>query len=1113
MKNFISNQSSNTLNKRLSEVIGLSRKLKFLVGFFYFSGIRELYESIKANESLQIKILVGLQADRSLGVLVEHGRDTNQSDNEAAQQFFASLREAFNGQEFDTESFLEQVSFFLDLVRSERLQIRKTLDPNHAKLYLFNLNEGQYKDKAFITGSSNLTHAGLVGQHEFNVEIADYGTEEAEAFFDELWEDAIEITEDDALKSTLLQIFEEETLVAEITPYEAYALLLQKYAQLQAEKEVPESAIEVLRDAGYNPFTYQLDATRQALSILETHNGAIIADVVGLGKSVVASLTAKSLGKRGLIICPPGLVGDKKGSFGWMKYVEDFKLERWSVWSCGDLESIAEFVQEQGSDVEIIVIDEAHRFRNQDSKHYGLLSRICRNRQVLLLTATPFNNSPGDIFALLKLFTVPGKSSLTLSDDLDQRFAEYRGVFRRLSYINKNHDAKDPKKRAKAESYYAALFDTPSIDLTKVKLRTQRLSCEIRAVIEPVTIRRNRIDLRRDPNYSDEISQLSKIAAPEELFYELSAEQSAFYTRVIHDYFGEGGQFSGAIYQPYAYESGKSDEDNLDREENFEIQSQRNLFDFMRRLLVKRFESSFAAFECSIGSFLRINRKALQFIRKTNRYILHRKLLNELFEKDVAEILEELAKFEASFDEEGIERTRKDEIYKIDDFALKERFLANIESDIRLFESIEKEIKELGLLKEDPKVNCLVHELRQTLCAKPKAGEAKRKVIIFSEYVDTVRELEPILEGAFPGKVFTVAGQLGTQKEKEMLANFDASLAESKQADDFDILLASDKISEGFNLNRAGLIVNYDIPWNPTRVIQRVGRINRIGKKVFAELRIQNFFPTEKGADVVKSRQIAADKMFMIHNTLGEDAQIFDTEETPSASSLYTKLNANPEDTETESSFTEIRRMLAEIEAAHPEVLEKVKKCAPRVKTAKGAENDWLTVFTLKGRDLFAQGRPEAGKQTEEISIEDAIERIRCEYDTPRIPFSEAFWQDYASVRDFRKKHNTPPKQNSVEAKALNVVNHFIKVSEMGPLHNFLKTIREDMTEYKTLPTNTLRRIADIGGNTERAKRQFATLRGELGPDYLQQLKDRIGALHEEVIIAVENQKAETNNG
>lgn len=1113
MKNFISNESNNTLNKRLREIIGLSGELKFLVGFFYFSGIQELYEAIRDNPNLRIKILVGLQADRSLGVLVEHGRDKSQSDNEAAEQFFDSLRQAFNGAEFDTEAFLQQVQFFLDLIREGRLEVRKTLDPNHAKLYLFNLKEEHrlLRERLFITGSSNLTRAGLVNQREFNVEIADYGTEEAEAFFDELWDDAVEITEDDTLKSRLLQIFEEETLVAEITPYEAYALVLHKYAQLQAEKEVPLTAIETLEAAGYTPFTYQLDATRQALSILETHNGAIIADVVGLGKSVIASLIAKSMGKRGMVICPPGLIGDKNHSSGWRKYIADFKLERWEVRSCGDLESIAEFVNEQGRDIEVIVIDEAHRFRNQDSKHYELLSRICRNRQVLLLTATPFNNSPGDIFALLKLFTVPGKSSLTLSDDLDQRFAEYRGIFRRLSYIKKNHNSKDPKKSDKAASYYSALFDAPSLDLKKVEERTRRLSREIRAVIEPVTIRRNRIDLRRDPNYKDEIAALSTIAEPEELFYELNSAQATFYNKVINDYFGEDGAFTGAIYQPYHYESGADAEADLDAEENFAFQQQRNLFEFMRRLLVKRFESSFAAFECSIRSFLRINRKALAFIKKTNRYIIDRKLLNELSEKNEAEILEALELFEAKFEEEGSERSRKEEVYKIDDFKMKDRFLSDIASDIALFESIEKEISELGLLDEDPKANCLIHELRQTLRAKPKAGEPKRKVIIFSEYVDTVRELAPVIEAAFPSRVFTVAGPFGAEKEHTMLANFDASLAEAKQADDFDILVASDKISEGFNLNRAGLIVNYDIPWNPTRVIQRVGRINRIGKKVFAELRIQNFFPTEKGADVVKSRQIAADKMFMIHNTLGEDAQIFSADETPSASSLYSKLNSNPEDTETESSFTEIRRMLAEIESAHPEVLDKVAKCAPRVKTAKASGEDWLTVFTLKGRDLFAQGRPADGAEAEEIPIEEALELIRCEFDTPRIPFSEAFWKDYAVVRDFRKKHHVKPKQNSVEAMALNAINTFLREQQMAPLHGFLKTIREDMTEYKTLPTNTLRRIADIGAKTDKALTELSKLRTELGPDYLQQLKDRIGALNEQVIIAVENQK-ESNN-
>lgn len=106
MKNFISNESHNTLNKRLREIIGLSRELKFIVGYFYFSGIQELYESIRNNDGLHIKILVGLQVDRSLGVLVEHGRDKNHSDNEAVEQFFDSLRQAFNGAEFDTENFL-----------------------------------------------------------------------------------------------------------------------------------------------------------------------------------------------------------------------------------------------------------------------------------------------------------------------------------------------------------------------------------------------------------------------------------------------------------------------------------------------------------------------------------------------------------------------------------------------------------------------------------------------------------------------------------------------------------------------------------------------------------------------------------------------------------------------------------------------------------------------------------------------------------------------------------------------------------------------------------------------------------------------------------------------
>jgi len=108
-------------------------------------------------------------------------------------------------------------------------------------------------------------------------------------------------------------------------------------------------------------------------------------------------------------------------------------------------------------------------------------------------------------------------------------------------------------------------------------------------------------------------------------------------------------------------------------------------------------------------------------------------------------------------------------------------------------------------------------------------------------------------------------------------------------------------------------VINIDIPWNPTRVVQRVGRINRISKKVFDNLYIYNFFPTVQGADIVKSRQIAGEKMFMIHNTLGEDAKVFDPEEEPTASRLFEKIQQNPETLEQESFQTSIRRMYAEI--------------------------------------------------------------------------------------------------------------------------------------------------------------------------------------------------------
>ena len=136
--NFITNAKTRTLSKRLEQLIAHSQELKFLVGFFYFSGWQELYKAFQEREDLQLKILVGLNVQQWLGRTLEsaYERDTLSGD-ELADQFFASLNNALNLESLDTQEFHEQITLFTRMIEEGRLHIKKTLNPNHAKLYLF----------------------------------------------------------------------------------------------------------------------------------------------------------------------------------------------------------------------------------------------------------------------------------------------------------------------------------------------------------------------------------------------------------------------------------------------------------------------------------------------------------------------------------------------------------------------------------------------------------------------------------------------------------------------------------------------------------------------------------------------------------------------------------------------------------------------------------------------------------------------------------------------------------------------------------------------------------------------------------------------------------------
>ena len=223
---FINNTENKILKERISQLIGISKELKFLVGFFYFSGIRELYESLKQNPDVLLKVLVGLNVDKQVYGLNEYGAPGKLDGNKHQLLFKDSVIKSINSDEFDNQEFYEQAKFFIQLITDNKLIIRKTREPNHAKLYFFKFQDAHaiHKPCCFITGSSNLTRAGLGQQNELNVEISDYGSPETEGYFDELWDKSVKITEDDAFRTELIKVLTEATLIADVTPYEAFGV-------------------------------------------------------------------------------------------------------------------------------------------------------------------------------------------------------------------------------------------------------------------------------------------------------------------------------------------------------------------------------------------------------------------------------------------------------------------------------------------------------------------------------------------------------------------------------------------------------------------------------------------------------------------------------------------------------------------------------------------------------------------------------------------------------------------------------------------------------------------------------------------------------------------------
>ena len=418
-------------------------------------------------------------------------------------------------------------------------------------------------------------------------------------------------------------------------------------------------------------------------------------------------------------------------------------------------------------------------------------------------------------------------------------------------------------------------------------------------------IRRTRTEIEK--YYGEDLKRqglkFPEVANPEPLFYKFNKTENEVFDETIRSLTHD---FKYARYTPLAYYTGDRDEQ--------EVQSQRNLAKFMKILTVKRLESSFTAFLSTLGRFIHTYERVIAEFHKGQVFI-SKKHIGKVFE-----LLE-------SDDQEGIDRLlEEDKAEKLSAKDFRPEFITDLENDLKALKAIRNHWKKIT---RDPKWESFRDILKKTPLLKTG------KLIIFTESKETADYLAAKIRDEVEPKTLLFTGESLKSVREEVIANFDAKAYRPK--DDYRILVATEVLAEGVNLHRSNVVINYDIPWNPTRLIQRVGRVNRVDTK-FDTIHTYNFFPTDEGNDLIKLREAAEAKIHAFIQMLGADARLLTEGEEIVSHDLFAKWNSKKtitgedEDEETELKFlTEIRT----VRDKQPELFERIKRLPKKARSTR----------------------------------------------------------------------------------------------------------------------------------------------------------------------------------
>ena len=959
-----------------------------VVGYFRSSGYFKLRKELE--NVTEIRILVGINIDNLFRQSQLTGKFFFENKEATLEQYCEDfLRDVYHS-EYSSEVD-EGIRQFCDDIANNRLQLR--IHPTkdlHAKFYLcLPKKHNEHSDGWVIMGSSNLSAQGLgttePPRYELNVAMKDYDdVHYCEEEFQSLWKDAIPVTMDDVnpiVGKTHLTPEEHQP-----TPYELYMRMLIDHFGDQVEDDF----IPHLPD-NYENLTYQRDAVVQGYNIMMQHGGCFIADVVGLGKTVVAAMIAQRFiaangnNTRILVIFPPAVQSN------WEDTFRDFQIKNnYSQFvSNGSLDKVIEGTNNysQPGYYDLIIVDEAHNFRHDSTGNYDLLQRICKsarlnkgnvkgNKRVLLLSATPLNNTPEDIKNQLLLFQDTARCTIDGVSNIADTFAPWIKEFKSLM---------SQRRTLSAESL------TSRIDAINQELRHK--------VMEKVMVRRTRSNIQHEPRYANEI-HFPQLLDPTDRTYKMSPElqllfwdtykklvdtPSANLKEANSDMFDGSGlnyaRYRAIEYCPsYKVSSGKMAKHMAD-----------SLASIYQTHMVKRLESSFDAFKKSLHTILDATKGMIKMFEE-DKVIIAPDLNVKKLQADGIE-LDEIIELAIG---KGLDQ--KEILFHAADF--QPDFLPMLKYDA---EVLEKLCKRWEKVKSDPKLELFITMLQGELFDKKKNPGGK--LVVFSESVDTVNYLEKELKQRLNrNDILAVCAKSRNCLRDTIKANFDAKY-KKEWHNDYNIIIASDVLAEGVNLHRANVIVNYDSPWNATRLMQRIGRVNRIGSTANA---IHNymFYPSDPGDAIISLKKNSLIKLQSFHSALGEDTRIF-------------SHNADVRD-ETDRSL----ELLSEVRALHDTnsaLYRKIKQLPPKSRCARLATQTAPSSHTISYLSSpYKKAYYLVSDTTRELSFLEAADLFHAEPDEKAVPFGDDLQLHYEQVRKALAEY-TLDQQSEVKEEKLKI--------------------------------------------------------------------------------------------